>query len=83
LLLDGSIYKSFDIQLLIKKIIRKNGHQQSLTLAREKFTTIENLELAVSAARSQHGSQVCFATFIWQKITKLQITQQLHKLEKK
>ncbi len=31
----------------------------------------------------QGAAQVCFATFIWQKITKLLITQQPLKLEKK
>ncbi len=40
-------------------------------------------QLPNSAARWQDGSQICFATFIFQKITKLLTTQQLLKLEKK
>ncbi len=41
-------------------------------------------QLPDSAARWQHGSQICFATFILCKITKLLKTQQPSlKLEKK
>jgi len=40
-------------------------------------------QLTVSAARWQHWSQICFATFIQWKITKLLRTQQLLKPEKK
>jgi hypothetical protein len=39
-------------------------------------------ELPVSASRWQHGFQICFATFIKGKITKLLITQQPLKLRK-
>ncbi len=39
--------------------------------------------LPVSVGRWQHGSQMCFATYIKQKITKLLETQQPLKLEKK
>jgi hypothetical protein len=37
----------------------------------------------VSAARLRHGSQICFATFILQNITKLLITQQTLNLKKR
>jgi hypothetical protein len=40
-------------------------------------------QLPVSAARWQHGFQICFATFNQQKITKLLKKQQPLKLEKK
>jgi hypothetical protein len=38
--------------------------------------------LRVSATNWQHVSEKCFETFIYQKITKLQATQQLIKLKK-
>ncbi len=39
-------------------------------------------KLPFSTARWQHGSQICFATFMERKIKKLPITQQPPKLEK-
>jgi hypothetical protein len=42
----------------------------------------EGYQPPVSATRWQHWSQICFATFIWRKITKLLIIQQPLKLEK-
>jgi hypothetical protein len=38
--------------------------------------TMRGNHLPVSAARWQHGSQICFETFNWQKITKLLNYQQ-------
>ncbi len=43
---------------------------------------LREYQLPVSATRWQHCSQICFATFIECKITKLLITQQPLKLEK-
>ncbi len=47
------------------------------------FLSIWIHQLQVSANSWQHQSQICFATFIQCKITKLVITQQPLKLEKK
>jgi hypothetical protein len=44
--------------------------------------SVRGNQLLVSAARWQHGSQICFGTFIKWKITKLQKTQLPLKLEK-
>jgi hypothetical protein len=46
------------------------------------MTSMRGNQLPVSAARGQHGSHKCFATFILQKNTKLLKTQQPLKLEK-
>ncbi len=47
----------------------------------EYFPLIRINQLPVSATRWQRGCQICFATFIWRKVTKLLKTQQILKPE--
>jgi hypothetical protein len=52
------------------------------TLELKQFSIRIN-QLPVSFARWQHGSKLCFATFISRKVTNFKATQQPQKLKKK
>ena len=71
------IYKTRKCTYLSKKCF----HLCHLFFTRQ-FTVVEQSRLPISASRWQHGPQICFATFMKRKITKLLITQQTLKQEK-
>ncbi len=52
------------------------------SVARKARSLIRNNQLPAFGNRGQYGSQICFATFIWQKITNFLITQHKFKLVK-
>jgi hypothetical protein len=55
---------------------------KKLLFASGSGRTIRINQLPFTAASWQHGSQICFSTFILRKITKLSITRQPLKLDK-
>jgi hypothetical protein len=77
----GSIRSSLHSYLILEGVMY-NQFARSSEFFQIIFTIWINL-LPVFAARMQHGSQICFATFMFGKIRKMPITQQPVKLEKK
>ncbi len=65
------------------KFSLKNGCKNTHCAILGKTSTHSNQAKSDSVARWQHGSQICFATFILWKKQNLSITQQPTKLENK
>jgi hypothetical protein len=75
--------KYFDLIDFVKKTKKYQPIFFSFLSSDRDFDTMRVNQLPAAAARWQHGSKICFVTFIYEKITKLLITQQPLKLENK